>query len=197
MLTLNLTPDLVAGFAAVATHASTDTVTPILNTVRVDQSHLVATDRYTIGQYRHTDPGENLPEFSALIPLEIAAWVGKYRLGRGDHTIDITDQEAAIHTPGGGIETRGFAPVYGNYPPVERLIVEPDPGASHDGPFNLSPLTLTKLSKCGIALGKPTKARGGLPVQFTLNVTEGAKPAPIYCRIGDRFVALVQPVSAL
>lgn len=206
-LSLPLTPELAAGFAAVALYTSKAAATPVLGNVRVSHTHLLATDRYVVGRFEHTTAevirerhGENGPDDPAafvLVPRAIAEWVSKNLPKYGEPTLILTDTAASISL-GEGVVTAsiGFESAVGlNYPPVERLIPDRTEYAADMLPVHIGADHLAVVAKSAQVLAKPLKVKN-IPVRFQFAPdTERGNKAPAYLTIGQRFDGLLQPIK--
>lgn len=204
---LPLTPELVAGFAAVAPHTSADDVSLVLTMVRVDHWTLRATDRYTAAEYRHTTYDESVarhgeagpadPSAFVLLPREAVAWIAKLKPAKGSGmtlALGATSVEMR-YASGGYADSITFDETSLNFPPVERLLREARDELVEVAPFGLTPKSLTKLAKSATAIGRATR-RKDEPVRFYMAASgsERRTQPPILATVGGRFRAMVQPV---
>lgn len=206
-VTLPLTPELAAGFAAVAVHASADKVRPITTGMRVSHRYLTATDMYSVARFEHTTYAESVerhgesgpadPGWTVVIPADVAAWASKLKPVRYvEETLTITDDTATLTRGGVAIESRTFVALTGNFPPVERLIPEISDAAIDAEPFSLGAAMLAKLAKSAAPLARAAKAKD-LPMRFQLTPAPAHSrfPGPVLGTVGDRFLILAQPVK--
>lgn len=66
--------EALEAFAAVLPHAPKDNVTPIICAVRIEDNHLVATDRYTVGTFELSTIEAHAP---FTVPREVAEYIVK------------------------------------------------------------------------------------------------------------------------
>lgn len=201
-IVLPLTADLTAAFRAILPFTSKDTVTPTLGAVKVTHRHILATDRYAIGQYEHTTYAESFerhgeegpasPDFAVLIPRDVAEWIGKHKPTSGQ-TLTVTTDAVTIGWTTEIESSRAFLPVTGNYPPVERLIAEPSDDDVEVSPFAIGTDRLEQLVKAGKALARVVGKNAGWRFQLP-NPSATHKLAPIRATLGPRMVTMVQPM---
>lgn len=204
-ITLPLTPELVAGFGAVLPHASKDAVTPVITGVRVTMRHLIATDRYSVGQYEHTtleesierhgESGPDEPDYAVTLPREIAEWLAKFKPA-GLQTLTLTDTHAVIsweNDPESVVESRSFNSMAAlNYPLVARLIPEQSDESADIVPVYLGSDIFVKVGKSAQIIQRLTKSRNA-PVRMQFAPSESRyRHAPVLATIG-RLVMLLQP----
>lgn len=187
----------------VVTAASKDDVTPVLTGVRwkIDGGTLtlVATDRYRVCVATLTVP-DGTPEMDVLMTREQAVWILKQKhmpLGAfEDQFIEVSASDriplplitarvvAAPHE--GAAEFSMVADgIAGNFPPVERLFVEPGKAERADV-VGLSPLLLDFL--------KLMPAHRGEPIRMYAPEMGGKKAGPVQFESYDKSLrALLQP----
>lgn len=204
--------DAVNGFNAVMPHtAGSREVSEVITGVQMGaDGSLLATDRYTVGQY--TPPTVDIDGGfeGAIVPIEAVKHVAKMRathlgmgrnmaheyavrlifqpeilnftveLGYGDADHWVTEQSAT------------FTQITGNYPPVARLFPDESTEFGTDRPLSLRSDFLARI-------GVATKWLGGLGngdncarYQF-IKTDNPSKPGPVYVEVGGSFKALVQP----
>ena len=202
-VTIEGTKENLAGIAATAVFAGArDKATPILDTVRFTATHAIATDRYVAGRFEHTvtESAESaaVPSTEGItVPREIAEWIGKIKPSASaprtvGAVISITAERAEYTEFGRVIESRSFAPITGNFPPVERLIFDHSDELQETMPFALSPKNLGKVVKAG-ALISASLGKQETAIRFQHSQSaNSAKPGPLRASIG-RLVMLIQP----
>lgn len=148
--TIHLTADQIASIASVAVAASRDDITPVITAVRLSAEdgrvEAVATDRYRIArvQFALATEEEEHPQSDidgVSIPAKLLTDFVKSVRALKLRTVGLTvtlaydagnpdalgmDKGALITLTYSGMVTMSAAPVYGNYPPVKRLIPAED-----------------------------------------------------------------------
>lgn len=201
-IALPLTADLTAAFRAILPFTSKDAVTPLLGAVKVTHRHILATDRYAIGQYEHTtyaesfqrhgEEGPTSPDFAVLIPRDVAEWIGKHKPTIGQ-TLTITADVVTIGWTTEIESSRAFLPVTGNYPPVERIISEPSDDDVEVSPFAIGTDRLDQLVKAGKALARVVGRNAAWRFQLP-DPRRSHKNAPVRATLGERMVTMLQPM---
>ena len=190
---LNLTPELVAGFAAVLQCVGTDKHTPVLMAVRVTPEHLLSTDRYVAARFAH---GQELPEGteSVTIPAATVKILAALKPLPG-WTLTLENDRYTINTEDDAtIMSSAFESMAAfNFPPIERLFPDapnrPGERALGAAPeiLNLAPKNLVK------ALNASLRVNKGNPAQFEFTKTDNPnKPGPVLMTQGALTV-LIQP----
>lgn len=200
-LRLPFTATLAEGFASVLPHASRDKITPQLCAARIDHRHVVATDKYTIGQYEHTtleesvtrhgEEGPEDPDAAFTIPREIVAWLAKHKPGPGE-TLILTDDSATIVIGDRTIASQLFESLGGyNYPPVARIITDATNSETSILPQHLSVSILSRVA----ASAKVLKSAKEQPVRFQFAEPEGYVKWPAVRASIGRLVMMLLPTK--
>lgn len=192
-LTFPFTPALAAGFAAVLPHTSADKFTPVLAGVCVTPQHILATDRYSIGRYRHSDDTPAESDGWMILPRDAAEWIARYKFDRYAPALTLTitpDALTLTNDAGAVVASRAHVLVAGNYPPVARLFPEVSDDAADVLPFHLGADKLADVVKSAQLLGRADKSKIYLSTPDVLG-----KYTPVHMTVGDRFDALLQPVT--
>jgi hypothetical protein len=206
-ITLPITPGLVAGFGAVLQHAAKDAVAPVIQSVRVTMRHIIATDRYTIGQYEHTTYDESVerygedgpadPDAAITLPRDVAEWLSKYKVsGLQILTLTLTEDRAIITWENDAeniVESRAFKNMSAlNYPPVARLIPEVTEGAVDVPPLYLGADLLARVAKSAQIIQRVSRQKNA-PVRMQFAPSESRyRHDPVLVTIG-RLTMLIQP----
>lgn len=190
------------GLFAVAQHASKGKDAGILNAVKVTPTVFVATNRYTVGEFTHTE-GTDAGDVSVLIPRSAAEWLAKQTpkavgfpsgLVAGAASVVVTPTSITIRWNGDEgqvIAVTNFPSVTGNFPPVQRLFPSesnPVKPWSGDSPVvRLNPEFLEFFTRGAKRIDK------GESITFTLQGSDNPhKPGPVLVELGA-FRGLIQP----
>lgn len=200
-------------FSAVFEHASKDDVSPIITGVCIRGGSVYATDRYSVGSFLlGIEPSDG----DIILPRDAAAWIARtvvknlpsHAFNRADDmTVNITSAvRDEAKEPGSmrdigvdrlivvelvserfGVEARRmFWPIYGNYPPIWRLLDEFQPGDSVTT-VALRPVLIERFTKYARTWHRES------PINMTLGKgSNPAKPGVVRFEIGS-FTGLLQP----
>lgn len=199
IITLPFTADLIAGFSAVAVHASRDKVTPVITGVQLTGTHVIGTDRYTVGRYRHADDDAPVSDESVILTADAVAWITRHKLDRYTPALALTvDDETGTLTltrtdDGTAYASMTGATMTGNYPPVARLFPQHTTDSADILPIYLGADILAHVVKSAQIIGRAAKAKNQ-PIRFQFAGSDGYKSSPVYVTVGDRFDGLIQPV---
>lgn len=195
--------EAVKGFSAVLPHASKDDVHPVITGVAVFDGGLLATDRYTVGQYTFEGATPVFDDRDGYVLVEAAAaeWVAKMVVSKLKHgkydadkyvlSVEVfgegTDREVLFSVVRGDVVERSqlFDVIDGNFPPVARLVADWRPSPDNMV-VSLKPSLVKKV------LDWVAKQDRNAPVRFQPGGSEGGKPGPVRFEF-DGFVCLVQP----
>lgn len=191
--------------SAVLPHISAGDVTPVLTAASIQGNTITATDRYSVGKY---ELSESLGDGSILLPHEAVKWIArfvtKHLLGHpvapSGYSVTVTGPDPStsakinpenilvqVESELYGVEaSRMFRPIFGKFPPVDRLFEQHTP-ATVIPKVGLGPNQLEKFT----AYAK--KWHKGAPLQFTLSEGKRAeKPGVVLIEL-DKFTGLLQP----
>jgi hypothetical protein len=191
------------GLYAVLVHAAKDNKTPVIATVRVDSRAFVATDRYTVGRWTHSDQNElSTDSPNILVPRSAAEWltkqlpkaIGKTESeladpdsGRPTATITFTPESITVLSDAGDIlAVTRFEPITGNFPPVEKLLGRIE-FATDARPIALDPKHLDKFSK-----GAVRAASRDAAITMEFDSEPSGKTGRAYITFGEHFDGLMQ-----
>ena len=153
----------------------------------IDDPRLMALDSYTvtIEAPESTTPGRPPKFWPGVKPVTGASAAG---LAEAQAWRDKQVVAVSVESKQHGVEMlRKFRPVFGNFPPVGRLIDEHKPSREHPT-VALGPRQLEKFT------GYAKKYHRDAALKFTLSATDNPnKPGPVFITIGDKFVGLLQP----
>lgn len=202
------TAETIAGFAAIALHIGKDAGSPIIGNVRVSHRFAVATDRYTVARLEHTTIAESIerhgeegpiePDAFAILPGEIAQWIGKLKVTAYERAeITVTPTSVSVTRNGEPTESRTFAEVHGNYPPVDRLFPEVSDASIDVSPLRISAEYLLRLAKSAQLMARAVKDKGQvMRLQMSEPHAQHGSPRPVLATCG-RLSMLAQPIKSL
>ena len=194
---LNLTPELVAGFAAVLQCVGTDKLTPVLMAVRVTPEHLLATDRYIAARFTH---GQELPEDAepVTVPAATVKILAALKPALGATITLESDRYTIADSEGNTLSAATFENITTfNFPPVDRLF--PDaPNRAGESTLGAAPEFLSLAPKTLVkALNASLKIDKNAPASFEFTKTNNPlKPGPVLMTQGALAV-LIQPSMLL
>lgn len=164
--------------ASVIPHAGTDRgVPPILASVRITPTHVMATDRYTAA--RHTYGDGSAEPVSATIRIADAKELAK----AGDPVAIARDDSGIVKFSYMDGVTRAYVEVSGEYPPLDKPF-----SLTEDDPAPMTTLALRPSHLARLAKVRPLSRSGrDAPARFTFY---GAKKM-VHVRVGDAFDALI------
>lgn len=180
--------------SAVLPHVSTDRVTPAINCAAISGGSMLATDRYTVAEFKLAEAIDG-PDL--LLPLEAVKWVARivvknllsFNLDSYTVTIAEPDEDmlvVSIESPERGQEAmRAFHRVKANFPKVVRLLRE-FKGGDAEPVVHIKPELLERFT------GYARRWHHGEAMRFEMSASSSGKPGPILVSIGD-FQGLIQP----
>jgi hypothetical protein len=167
---------------------------------------LLATDRYTVGQY--TPPTVDIDGGfeGATVPIEAVKFVAKMRatqLGMGknmahEYAVRLIFQPEILNfrielgyvsADQWNMESSAtFTQITGNYPPVARLFPDESTEFGIERPLRLNTAFLARIQTATKWLGSDATA-----VFRFVHSDNPNKPGPVYVEVGGSFKALIQP----
>ena len=209
------TPEEFRSIASMGVAASTDDITPIINTVQVTvaggEVTAIATDRYRIARVIFTPKIDNFLMTDDTININAKEltkfWAGiKVKAARSIMPITMTIMteednygDSKSYTLEYDGSTSHSAGVKGNYPPVAKLMTGYDVGDCAGVPaVSLKPSFLGDLAKMYHPHDDSRIKMSDIAWQFRFKQTESSKPGPVYITRGSDILGatldyLVQP----
>lgn len=172
-------------------HASKDKTVPVLNTVLIRPSDVLATDRYTMVKSSHDLTDHNIPDDGVLIRTDDAKRLTRETISQ----VTVLDGVVTFVTHGGSITVPVADGIWTNvsapYPAVERLIPErSDEPMPSLPPFGLNPSYLERLAYRHVKRDRH-EGRSAWRVQVTVNRNGGI--GPVRFDFADHTTAVIMP----